>query len=461
MLAESPTLAWHWFEHNKFIRWLSVRCIFFGMLFSATFNQQENFPLLLGVGRVSFWFTLMAMVVLVWSTFRNKLWIVITIFAFLVSKAGRIAFGANSLFLLPYICFSGILFCAAGAAVAFTERKLIYRQVMLFCLLSIPLMVLQLAGVGEWTQVLRTDSHNLSYGLRQFPTLFVSSADVVITTLQARPSGFCWSNNFLSIVIAFALGLHFGRLKSASLAWNDLVLCTISTLAMAKIVFLIFAVITAVLLICGESWKRRRMAKVTALLLLCLGAHSFFFPGVFAYTTSWELLQRNFQGRLSDLARSSVDKGDARATVVEGTLPKSHSSSKMEETRGPGLSEPSDLALAAPDQRPLNDLAGVPHLGIESGYAKIANALPYLGIVVFLILPFFLDGFKKLEEHFPHLKDSTLLSLLVLLLLPLSTTFLEGAFFWFIAGFALLPLFLIKSHYLELSQRNDYERGDI
>jgi len=243
------------------LKWLSLRWIFPGLLISSTCNQQEKYNLLMVIGSVTSILNVMAAIVIAWFVFRKKSLILLVIFGFLLTKTGRIVFGDQSYFLGGYIIFVGILFCIAGSVAAFQFSRLIYRQVILFCLFSIPLMLLQLIGVGEWTQFHRTDIDNLEYGLTQFPTLFVGVNNVVINGLQVRPSGFCWANNFLSIVIMFALGLHYGKLKSHKITWKDAVLCAITVLAMAKIVFLAFGVIILWLLIFGESWKKKRIIK--------------------------------------------------------------------------------------------------------------------------------------------------------------------------------------------------------
>jgi hypothetical protein len=77
-------------------------------------------------------------------------------------------------------------------------------------------MLLQLLGVGEWTQFLRTDL-DIGVLLTQYPTLFLDRANVIITTFQARPAGFCWANHFLSVIIMLAFGLHCGMIRTGKI----------------------------------------------------------------------------------------------------------------------------------------------------------------------------------------------------------------------------------------------------
>ena len=113
---------------------------------------------------------------------------------------------------LAYEVSSGLVFGAAGAYLFARQPRLLHRQLMWFMLLSVPLMALQLLGVGSWTQVLRNDFHLAGESsLQQYPTLFVPLAQIVPTTLQMRPAGFMHANNYMSLFIAFALAVHYGR----------------------------------------------------------------------------------------------------------------------------------------------------------------------------------------------------------------------------------------------------------
>lgn len=400
------------------LKWLSLRWIFPGLLISSTCNQQEKYNLLMVIGSVTSILNVMAAIVIAWFVFRKKSLILLVIFGFLLTKTGRIVFGDQSYFLGGYIIFVGILFCIAGSVAAFQFSRLIYRQVILFCLFSIPLMLLQLIGVGEWTQFHRTDIDNLEYGLTQFPTLFVGVNNVVINGLQVRPSGFCWANNFLSIVIMFALGLHYGKLKSHKITWKDAVLCAITVLAMAKIVFLAFGVIILWLLIFGESWKKKRIIKNILLFFSLMVSYALFFPGVFLYNTSLSLWYKNFMGRKIDFIRSiSANPMFLKAGLDNNTMPQVS--------------------------------------GHESGYAEIATVLPYLSVVGLFIVIYLIKGLKKMRYRFPDLKNTSVLIFLVLILMPLITSFLQTNFFWFVAGFAFLPIFLLMgSKYFQLLPRS-------
>lgn len=399
----------HNLDCGNFIKWLSIRGIFPGLLIGLTLNQQAWSDVLSLIGRTTLWITILAAAVIVLSTLRQKRWILFVIGFILLSKVGRVVVGDESIFASVYNISIGILYCGAGAAVALQNSRLIYRQVMLFCLLSIPLMILQILGVGEWPYFLRGEFINYI----AVPTLFVDE-NIIITSFQSRPSGLLYTNVFTVIIIMFALALHYGRIKTRKLTLGDVVLCAITVLAMAKTAFLTFAVIILWLLIRGDSWKRQKIIKVTVLFFALMTVYAFFFPGNFTYNTSWNLFRTNFIMRASAL--------DARM-------------------RGNTLSEIT-----------IQDSEGIPHKYIlgddpQSGYGVIGDMLPYMIVAAFFILPLLYRGFKKLRRHGPELTNSTILSLFVVILIPITASFWGVVIIWFIAGFGLLPLFLLLNPY--------------
>jgi len=390
------------------LRLLSMKWLMPGMLISGVCNQQEKYDVLLIVGQATGWLNVLAAIAITWSFFRNKSWLMMVILGLLLSKSGRIVIGDTSTFLIIYTIFLAILFCAAGIVVASERPGLIKKQMMIFCMLSVPIMLLQLTGVSEWTQLLRTDFHGED-SITQFPTLFVDEEDLVITTFQARPAGFLYANNFLSLPVMFALGLYYGRNKTNKLTLNDMVLCAIVVLSMAKIVFLTLAVITLWILIAGDLQKKIKMVKVMLLLSFMIGVYSVFFPGVFAYNTSLYNAYVNFTIRRMDLSTSM--SGDVLSEI------------QLENQEG-------DLYTKT--------LQGE-H---ESGYAIIAGILPYLLIGVLSLFPLYLKRLRKLRCRSGKMADSALLILFAIALSPLAASFIEGTLYWFIAGFAFLPLFI-------------------
>lgn len=356
----------------------------------------------------------LAVIVILLSTLGRQKWLLLCVAGLLISKAGRIAFGENSVFFPLYICFMAILFSRAGSIILFQEPRMIYRQVIIFCKLSVPLMILQVLGVGKWTQFLRNDYHSyFDEAKMQVATLFVDKADVIVTTFQARPAGLCHANNVLTPIIIFALGLHYGLVKTSRLTFNDVVLCIIAVLTMSKLVFLSFGVIVLWLLVVGDNSRRRKIMKVILLFCVLMATYRFFFPGLYSYNLDKELMKKNFYGRVSVLAESFGD-GMAKQIIVDAFGESFH--------------------LGGPE-------------GSVSGYSVIVKELKYVIVVALLAMLFYWWGLRRLRRERPELVTVAVLFVFLCFLLPLGNWFAEGPMFWFIAGFGLLPLFLLLKPY--------------
>ncbi len=394
-----------------FWRSISMKALFPSLLISGTFNQQNWSDVLSFLGQLAFWVSIISASVILLSTFPKKQWLLILISCILLTKFARMFVGDVRSLVLIYSIFVGILFCFVGAVIAMEQRRLVYRQLIIILLICLPLMILQLAGVGEWTQILRGDAP--ADAKEQGPALFVSRADLNISVLQLRPAGLIWAPDFLSIILMFVLGLHFGNTKSRKINWNDVLLCAVIVLAMAKIVFLTLIFLTLALIFFGAKQKRRRAIKIFLLFLVFMAVYAYFFPGVFAVNVNWNSFLANFEVRKIDLSAAY------RGEPLEGFT--------------------------------FLDSEGRPHVlnseaGHESGYAQIAEILPYLIVFVLLFWFIYVKGLKKLNGFSPELKNKTVLMLGTMVLMPLITSFLEGAIFWLMAGFGLLPIFLIFNY---------------
>jgi hypothetical protein len=166
-------------------------------------------------------------------------------------------------------------------------------------------------------------------------------------------------------------------------------------------------------LVFGDIQKKKKIVKLAILFSIMMAIYAICFPGVFTFNTSFNTWHLNFIIRANDFIDAIMDNSLIKINVKK--------------------------------------FAGDPYVntgygGRQSGYAVIANALPYLGVVGIFILPTMLKGIKKLKRYSPELKNVTISCLLTVFLIPLITSFLGRAIFSFIAGFAFLPLFLLSSN---------------
>lgn len=280
-------------------------------------------------------------------------------------------------------------------------------------------MIVQLLGISEWVHFLRTDLHVVDT-IILFPTLFVAEEGMTVTVLQGRPAGLTYANNYLSIIIMFLMGLHFSNIKTKKLSRDDLIVCFVAVLSMAKIVLLTFLIVVVWLFLTGSTLHRRRMGKVITLFAGLLGLYAFFFPGVFEFNTSLHLARINFMVRASELVALLTGEGSPDIVFLER----------------PG----GEVYMAVLDAH-------------QSGYAEMATFLPYLAVLSLCLFPVYLKGLRKTRYYSLELKNMAMLLLLVLALFPLITSFMRGPVFWFFAGFGLLPFFFFLRPYSFVLQR--------
>ena len=395
---------------------LSAYGLFPSLLISSSLIQP-GFPFLFNlVGQLASIFSIMAACVIVYLSFREKHLILLIIGGVLMMKSARILIGDENIYiLLGYTLITGFLFCLAGAAIALHKSNLLYCQVMFFCLISIPLLIFQVAGIGKWAWVFRLEFYQGDLTL--VPTVFQNNTDIIAA--QVRPGGFLYTNVFLAAVILLALGLHFGRIAKHRSMINDAVLCAIIVLAMAKIVFLAFGLFTFWFLIFGDGQKRKRMLRILFFFSFFSACYAFFFPAAFAYNTSWPQAKINFLMRLHGMT----------ARIQGYTL----TEMQYEDESGQRIYRLGDDP--------------------QSGYGTIGMALPYLAVAALLMLPFYIKQFRNLKRYFPELKDQARLFLVLAALGPISASITGANIYWFLMGFGLLPLFLALKPYAFQSRR--------
>ena len=383
------------------------------LITSAICNQQLESVVLSAIGQVASTTGIVLAGYVVLLSFRQSMWAPLVIVVTVLLKLARLMFPGSEGLVLGYELTTALLWCAAGAIAAVRCPRVIARQVTTACILGVPLMVLQLMGVGEWTQFMRTDWHDGGLGLTaQFPTFLLPAGEVVLTTVQARPAGFFSSNNLLSMVLMCGIGLHFGQRDRRRLGWRDVGLGLAIVLVMSKGAFLVLLVVSLWLLVVGNWGKRLYVLKMAIVVTGLVALYARLFPGVFAFVASFDAAALNFYLRWYDLlfATGIPELADqARVGMLD-------LSSKLE------LDDP-----ARPN---------------ESGYAMLAATAGYLLAAVALLAPFFWWGCRWLRRNARARLQPVKVMLLTVLVVPVISSFLASVFFWFVAGFALTPLFV-------------------
>jgi hypothetical protein len=399
----------------------------FPLMFINTVLIQQPEQALFLIGRIAGWGCLLASFIVVYFTLTGRGWRFFTLLlliGLITARAGRMASGDADLYLYVYSVFYCGLFFLAGACIAFYYHSTVLKQTIVFCVLSFPIMAYQLAGSGNWIQILRTDRHNV-YEDTQHPTLFVPSEDIIITTFQARPAGLSYANNHFSIVFMFCLAIYYGLSIKRGLTAYDALLCAVAVLSMAKIVFLSMAAIILRKMFMKQKDEKARYIKTCILLIIMMAVYWFLFPGVFSYTMSLDNLKKNYIGRYLDLTESFTEKENDRLSST-AIIPKS----KID-------AEPQHY---------------------QSGYAQIGKYLYVIIIGVIPFIPFLIKSFRNARRKYPKIAEISLLCLVIILLMPLITSFLSGGFFLFVAGFAILPVF-IELGYFKTTEEISYQQN--
>lgn len=239
---------------------------------------------------------------------------------------GGIAFASKFIYILSEVMIFDILtktclaflFILAGYILFFDRHSILNRQLIWLFAFSIPLMIMQKAGVSEWllfwnTEVYHTndvydfdiekDLGSLRYVAPVQQTLFVPSENLVYLITQGRPSGFLPGNNVLSIflIIGFTLNLFSkpGNLRRV----GDMVYCF--ALPLASSLLAIFGSVIAVFYLWRTKVPKadhKRFLVLAGTSLASFYLHALFFPGLSEQMFSVPKLVMSIGLRLREVA---------------------------------------------------------------------------------------------------------------------------------------------------------------
>jgi len=386
---------------------LALRWIFPGLVIAMVVGNQPWTVSGFSIGQAVSWLVDLAALLIVARFFRGHLWPYLLAGGIVLARlAGSGNQGTATVDMVYLVLLNG-LFCAAGVVVAIKHPRLVLRQIRWICLFSVIVMFLQTAGAGEWTQVLATE--NEGRPKTPYRTLFVGLADLQYETVQARPSGPLHSNNFLSLIVLFALALQFSDERRKR--WNrwDVVLAAMAVQSMAKIVFLGTALMIAWLLLLGTAEQRRRMIAIAWIFAALLGSYRFLFPGLFDYLTSSDHVAYSFYIRINDF----VERLDPANPLVQTLSP---------------------YLVDTPRREDGDNAFGF------SGYTHIRPILPYVAVGMVVALPLFLRALLRLRRIERSLASPCVLVGIVAVVYPGAVPFFRAQIYWFIVGFAIAPL---------------------
>jgi hypothetical protein len=412
-------------ENTATVVWLA-HALFPLIVLSTILNQERPYPMLMMLGQIISITCVATAVALPIAALPGRAWPVVLGGVTVALRIARVMLGEDAIISIAYAIVVGLEISAAGAIVAIVSPARLSRQMIVFMTVSLGLMLLQLLGTGAWTQVLRTDFHGHDeQTLRQYATFLVPYDQIEPTTIQLRPAGFMSANNVFSVFLVGALAFHYGSPHSGRLSWRDVVLCVTTTVAMAKIGLLAFAIFMLALLASSDSTRRWLALKVCCVFAISVFAYAVFFPGVFEFNMTIDLWWLNFQIRAVDWIFAT---GRPELSELIGAL---------------GASQ--EIVMRA-QERP----------GTESGYALLASRLDIVLAFAVALVFIFWRGIRAMERQFGAWASISRFSGIAVLLIPLISPLIETNIFAFLAGIALTPAFLrIDSRYRRLFSMTD------
>lgn len=392
---------------------IAVVYLVVGVVATAVFSNQTD-PALQLLGRGFHILNIAASIMIAGRVFGFGL------YGYVAVVAGFFALDRIAGIRLPYIVALNVLFLAAGMAIGDRWRKLATLTLVAIVIVSGVVMLLQVLGVGEWTQTLTTHgfiSAELEMSKKPQPSLFVGYFESKANFLQGRPAGLLYSNQFASLTILAALSLAmFYRLP----LWVDIALCVTAVLTLAKVVLLGLGLLGLFLILLGGE-LRKTAIRYGIITVSSLIAYALLFPGMFQiFLFSRQMLVTSFAIRFIDFAATTL--GWDIKTIGDQLNKLTFSDAKYG-----SFSEESVKALTQ---------AVGPRV---STYSKLAPAYPaLLGASSVCLLGFLVSRHAR-QWLWENVKPIHISVAIALLTFGLAADFLASYVFWFLAGFA-IPL---------------------
>lgn len=369
------------------------------------------------MGQALGWVNLVAAAVIVYEGARHKGLVMSLLFAVVATKLLRLT-GAVQSAETMYISTVSVLFCVAGAMVAVRRGVMLYRQVMVIALLNVVFMLLQVVGVGAWTQLLTTHGEgNLTVPVR---TLFVSAEHLEYQLVQGRPAGLSYSNIVLALLIVFATVLHLSmrRTDPARFRWGSAVVCLMVILSMSKFVLIAGPLIALWFVISRRGDDRKAAVRALGGIVLGVMAYCVVFPGLAATNLSATTIATSFLLRINDVVGGLP--GTSGLTLL--TTLKEQAEVKLK-----GTPRASWVAPGA----------------FVSGYAQIVAVVPQVLPVLFFAALAYPFVFRAMRRHCPALAERAAIVACLIALYPFTFPPWGLQLYWFIAGVGFLPFFYV------------------
>ncbi len=370
-------------------------------------NQTDVF--FITIGQLIGWLCYICAALVVFNSFQNKLFVYSLFLFIVVTKFLSILTGSSSAETMYIIC-QNTLFCIAGTVVAYLKPQLIYKQIMLFCILNVGFMLLQITGLGGKLAMIFT-THGEGPVAPEM-TFFKEERNLNYLLIQGRPAGLTQANIILSLIIIFATAIHFSN-QHLVYRWGTLFLSLLITLSMSKMAYLGLIVSSLIILIWGQSFQKMRVFRACLFIVFFILMYSLLFPGLAAVNLSKETIDASIFLRANDImfAFKPENLSFESKPFFEGT------SFFYGGEEGEFVS------------------------GIASVVSKVYNNLALFFSGLFVLFLLYLIGFRKLKSIIPSTRLKIITVLVVIGIFPVTHPIWPFQIYWFFLGYGLLPFY--------------------
>lgn len=370
----------------------------------------------------------MAWLIISWPLGKRSLpFLIILLIVVFRIASGMDVPGSN----IAYVASVSFLFALAGAKIILNKPCILSFQLKIFIIVSVPLMLLQLAGVSDWLQVFNSlyasadVFGNIEYlEVKLIPLAF--SSEIFIKdnfyelyqglSMQVRPPGLTHSSAMNSIFILAGSALYFGMENGSKSNKFDPILVSAIVLTGSKLAVLGFLIIVILFYFFSYSIQMRmRFLKIFGLIIFIFALYVAVFPVAYIHNFDVGSFEVSFLGRIGD-AITAVAPSFVDSALLSATMEFYYSTV---------------------------DKSVVP--GTLSGMAAFIRVLPYIVMFVFFLAPWLFSLFSRFKKIYPEIARTSLITFLVVLLTPLATPIAGSQFYALIVGIALAPfIFKIK-----------------
>lgn len=265
--------------------------ILFPLIIIQMMLSSLNWEVLLGfeiyIPIIAFWVIIAFSFFIVYNSQYRVLGILL-FFLMIGTKLIEIVYPLQILDILGKL-FVGMFFLMSGAKIYGNNLKLIHKQLVVFLMLSIPILFLQKIGAHYlfmgWSQdhdaiLVTTNELGTFKKIQLYPTLFVDSAHLTYLSFQARPSGLLYNNNIFGAFVSIAIGLNFILEKKNRIRYSDVIVTIAAILTSSLLVFGVLLITYLTFIIAGSRLFRKRAFNLLTLMILVGIGYWILFPGL-------------------------------------------------------------------------------------------------------------------------------------------------------------------------------------